>query len=169
LKTDFKIEIDNNEIYDDAIKAQNLLSEDQLYVEIGKSLPKITKELLFEVDTFSKKQLPYSELKVLPSPQDVIKNDAAGKTVFSAIKLVVYKSLCDPNSEVYKIWYTNAVGVVIDKKFITSAVTLTLTGFGIGVRALIISAAALILRFGLDIYCEKFKPAGVTELRRKSE
>ena len=169
LKTDSKIEIDNNELYKEALKVHNSLSEDQLYEEIGKSLPKSTKELLYEVDKFSKNQLPYHESKTLAPPTDMVKNDVAGKTVFSAIKLVVYKSLCDPKSEVYKIWYTNAVGAVVDKRFIYSAITLALAGVGIGLRALIVSVTALILRFGLDIYCEKYKPASVTALRRKSK
>ena len=168
LKTDCKFDIDENELHNLSIAVQDL-SEDQLYEEIGKSLPRSTKELMYEVDKFAKNQLTYTELKALPSSEELVKNDLAGKTVFSAIKLVIYKSLCDPNSEVYKIWYTNTVGVIIDKKFITSAVIFALTGFGIGAKALLIPAAALVIRFGLDVYCEKYKPAGITEFRRKSD
>lgn len=60
------------------------------------------------------------------------------------------------------------VGVVIDKKYITTAIAVALTGSGIGIMALVISAAALVLRFGLDIYCDRYKPSGITEFRRKS-
>jgi hypothetical protein len=45
---------------------------------------------------------------------------------------------------------------------------LALAGQGIGMMALAISVTALVLRFGLDIYCEQYKPATVTEFRRKS-
>jgi hypothetical protein len=113
--------------------------------------------------------LTYKEQKLLPASEELIKDAPAGRTVFSAFKRVVYNSLCDPKSEVYKAWYSNAVGSVVDKKYITAAVGLALAGQGIGLSALLISATALILRFGLDIYCERYKPAGVTELRRKSE
>ena len=99
----------------------------------------------------------------------LIKDEPAGRTVFSSFKRVVYKSLCDPTSEVYKAWYSNAVGSVVDKKYITAAVALALSGQGIGIIALAISAAALVIRVGLDIYCEQYKPATVTEFRRKGD
>ena len=168
LKSKSKIETDVDELHKEVIKAASSLTEEQLYDLIGKTVPKLTKDLLFEVDKFSKNQLTYKEQKMLPAPEELMKNEPAGRTVFSAFKRVVYKSLCDPNSEVYKAWYSNAVGSVVDKKYITAAVALALSGQGIGILALVISAAALVLRFGLDIYCEQYKPAGITEFRRKS-
>jgi len=138
LKTDKKIELNVDKIYED-VNAVNSLTDKQLYSLIGKALPKLTKALLFEVDKFSKNQLTYEEQKFLPSSEEIIKDEQAGRTVFSAFKSVVYKSLCDPSSEVYKIWYSNMVGVVIDKKYITTAIAVALTGSGIGIMALIIS------------------------------
>jgi hypothetical protein len=44
------------------------------------------------------------------------------------------------------------VGSVLDKKYITAAVVVALYGQGIAIMALAISAAALVLRFELDIY-----------------
>jgi hypothetical protein len=169
LKSNSKIEVNIDELHSEVIKAVNTLTNEQLYIVIGKSLPKLTKDLLFEVDKFSKNQLTYKEQKMLSPPEELIKDEPAGRTVFSAFKRVVYKSLCDPTSEVYKAWYSNAVGSVVDKKYITAAVALALSGQGIGMMALVISAAALVLRFGLDIYCERYKPAGVTEFRRKAD
>lgn len=169
LKEDRQIVFDQEEVHNEVVRVLSTLNEDQLYTVIGKAVPKLTKDLLFEIDKFSKNQLTYKEQKLLPSPEEMIKDEQAGKTVFSAVKRVVYKSLCDPASEVYKIWYTNAVGSVVDRKFITSAVLIALGGYGIGLTALAISATALVIRFGLDIYCEKYKPSTITELRRKAE
>lgn len=160
--------IDSQQIHLEVIKLVDKSTEEELYVTIGKSLPKLTKDLLFEIDSFSKKLLPYKEQKLLPQPEDIIKDEQAGRTVFSAFKRVVYKSLCDPTSEVYKAWYTNAAGSLVDKKYITTAVVLALAGQGIGGMALAISASVLVLRFGLDIYCERYKPTRVTEIRRKT-
>ena len=168
LKSKDTIEFDIDEIHSQVANALDTLTDEQLYLAIGKTLPKLTKDLLFEVDRFSKNQLAYKEQKMLPSPEEMIKDEPAGRTVFSAFKRVVYKSLCDPSSEVYKAWYSNALGTVVSKKYITGAVAFALFGQGIGITALVISAAALVLRFGLDIYCERYKPAGVTEFRRKS-
>ena len=158
-----------DEIHSLVLRAIETKTNNELYIEMGLSLPKATKDILFQVDEFSKKQLTFDERKLLPSPVDLISNDEAGRTVFSAFKRVVYKSVCDPNSEVYKGWYTNGVGSILDKKFITGAVVAKLSGYGIGSIALIIAAVALLIRFGLDIYCERFKPVGVTELRRKGD
>lgn len=169
LKSNNKIEVNIDDLHSEVIKAINTLTDEQLYIAIGKTLPKLTKDLLFEVDKFSKNQLTYKEQKMLPSPEELIKDEPAGRTVFTAFKRVVYKSLCDPTSEVYKAWYSNAVGSVVDKKYITAAVALALSGQNIGLTALVISVAALVLRFGLDIYCERYKPAAVTEFRRKTD
>ena len=159
--------INVDEIHASAVVLAKDKNEDQLFVYLGSSLPQHTKNILFQVDEFSKKQLTYEEQKLLPSPQEVVSNEKAGKTAFASFKRVLYNSICDPKSEVYKGWYTNAVGLVSDKKFITGAVIATLSGIGIGTIALIISAVALLLRFGLDVYCDMYKPAGVTEIRRK--
>lgn len=169
LKSNNKVETSVDELHHEVIKILNTSTNEQLYITIGKTIPRLTKDLLYEVDKFSKNQLPYKEKNMLPPPEELIKDEPAGRTVFSAFKRVVYKSLCDPTSEVYKAWYSNGVGSVVDKKYITAAVALALTGQGIGIVALAISAAALIIRFGLDIYCERYKPATVTEFRRKSD
>jgi hypothetical protein len=169
LKTTDLIELNTEELHKQVIKLIDNSTEEQLYITIGKSLPKLTKDLLFEVDRFSKNLLPFKEQKLLPPPAEVIKDEQAGRTVFSAFKRVVYKSLCDPTSEVYKAWYTNAASSVVDKKYITAAIALALTGQGIGAIALALSASVLVLRFGLDIYCERYKPSIVTELRRKAD
>lgn len=169
LTTDKKPELDVDVLHGEAIKIANTLTDEQLYSLMGKVLPKLTKDLLFEVDKFSKNQLTYKEQKLLPSSEEIIKDEQAGRTVFSSFKRVVYKSLCDPTSEVYKIWYSNVVGVVVDKKFITASIGAALAGTGIGITALIVTAAALVIRFGLDIYCDRYKPSGITEFRRKSE
>lgn len=169
LKSNNKIEINIDELHKEVIKVLNTATNEQLYIAIGRTLPKFTKDLLYEVDKFSKNQLPYKEQKMLPAPEELIKNEPAGRTVFSSFKRVVYNSLCDPTSEVYKIWYSNAVGSIVDKKYITTAVAFALAGQGIGIVALAISAAALVIRFGLDIYCEQYKPVTVTEFRRKAK
>lgn len=168
LKSNNKVEINIDELHQEVIKALNTSTDEHLYITIGKTIPKFTKDLLYEVDKFSKNQLPYKEQKLLSTPEELIKDEPAGRTVFSSFKRVVYKSLCDPTSEVYRAWYSNGIGSVVDKKYITAAVALALAGQGIGVIALTISAAALVIRFGLDIYCEQYKPVTVTEFRRKS-
>jgi hypothetical protein len=169
LRSNAKVEFNLDELHDEVVRLLNDSTDEQLYGIIGRTLPKFTKDLLYEVDKFSKNQLSYKEQKMLSAPEELVKDEPAGRTVFSSFKRVVYKSLCDTTSEVYKAWYTNGVGAVVDKKFITAAVALALSGQGIGAFALAISAAALVIRFGLDVYCEQYKPLTVTGFRRKSD
>ncbi len=91
--------------------------------------------------------------------------EKVGKTVFSSVKRVLYNSLCDPKSDIYQTWFTNGMKAVLDKKYISAAVIAALSGLGIGIRALAISVVALIIKFGIEVYCEKFKPQNLMELR----
>jgi len=167
LKIEKNEPLDLDEIQREAGMMMSSNSEDGIYLILGKALPKQTKDILFQIDDFSKNQLPTAERKMLPSPKDMIKDEVAGKTVFQSLKRVIYNSLCDPESEVYQAWFKNGLGVVLDKKYITSAIAASLIGLGIGFKALAISGVALVLRFGLDVYCEHYKPTGIMEVRTK--
>lgn len=162
---DEKFSIDDLE--KEAVKLiQTKSSEDEIFEYMGFQTPKYTKHLMFEIDDFAKKQLSYTERKLLPSSEETVKNKQAGKTIFSSFKRVIYNSICDPKSEVYKAWYTNGISFVLDKKYIITAVVGALSKINMCVKALIVSAIALVLRFGLDIYCEHYKPKGVLEIRK---
>ena len=167
LKCERNERLDIDEIQQEAGLILSSNSVDDIYLILGKSLPKQTKDILFQIDDFSKNQLPSAERKMLPSPKEMIKDETAGKTVFKSLKRVIYNSLCDPKSEVYQAWCKNGLGIVLDKKYIASAVTAALTGLGIGFKALAVYAVALVIRFGLDIYCEHYKPTGLMEIRAK--
>lgn len=162
----FTPNFDIDQIQDDAGILVATKTEEDIYRYLGSSVPQRTKHLLFDIDSFAKNQLSYDERKLLPSPTEIIKDEATGKTLFSSLKRVVYNSICDPNSEIYKAWYTNGLSVVLDKKYIAGAVIASLTTLGIGLKALAVSAVALIIRFGLDVYCEHFKPSGIMESRK---
>lgn len=167
LKIEKNVRMNLEEIQSEAGKLIISNTVDEIYIILGKALPKQTKDILFQIDEFSKNQLPSAERKLLPSPCDIINDETAGKTVFNSLKRVIYNSLCDPKSEVYKAWFNNGLSIVLEKKFITSAVVAALSGIGIGFPALAISGIALVLRFGLDVYCEHNKPSGIMEKRNQ--
>ena len=168
IKTDKLIgKEDQDEMHRQALLLEQTKDTAEIYAPLGKSLPKSSKEILFLVDSFSKKQLSYEERKQLPSSEDVIQNDKIGKTVFNSFTRVLYKSLCEPTSEVYKAWYTYGIGAFRDKKLITTSVLAALAGFGIAGNIIIISVIALVMRFGIDIYCDMYKPKGLMEIRGK--
>lgn len=161
--SDYKIETLENEVS----LLVSTKTEDELYKLLGSNVPETTKSLLFEVDSFSKNQLPSAERILLTSPQDAIKDEETGKTVFKSFKRTIYNSICDQNSAVYKMWNDKVVGAVVNSKYIISAVAAALSSISIGFHALIVTAAALVIRFGLDVYCEHYKPAGIMETRKK--
>lgn len=142
-------------------------NESEIYLVIGNNVPHHTKHLLFQVHQFSTKQLPSAERLALPSPEQKIKNKEVGKTVFQSVKRVIYNSLCDPKSEIYKAWYNNGMAIVLSKNYIRTAVLACLASLGIGFKLITASVIALIMKFGLEVYCEKYKPADLMELRSK--
>jgi hypothetical protein len=46
------------------------------------------------------------------------------------------------------------------------AVAAALVHMGIGIKALAVSAVALIMKFGIEVYCDRFRPEFIMEVRR---
>jgi len=168
LKQESKTEINQDALTEKVQKLLKTHTNQQLYKLIGQETSTNLKVLLIEVDRYSKNQLPPHEQMLLPSSDIFIEDEPSGITIFESTKRVIYKSLCDQNSEVYKMWFTNGISNLASKKFIIGAVSAAFLGFGIGTMALIAYAATLVIRFGLDIYCEKYNPASLMENRGRS-
>ncbi len=165
LRSESKESMDEDEIQNEAGIIVATRGEDEIYKTIGLSIPDYAINILFRIDDFSKKQLPSAERKKLPSPQEEMNREKVGKTIFSSVKRVLYNSLCDPKSEIYQTWFNNGMTAVLNKKYVTTAVIAALSGLGIGIKALAISVVALIIKFGIEVYCERFKPQNLMELR----
>jgi hypothetical protein len=54
----------------------------------------------------------------------------------------LWRSLCDPKSDVYKAWVGEGLGAVLNKKVIGFAVVAAFADLGIGLKALAVPAAA---------------------------
>ena len=168
LKTPTAKMIDKGEVEQEVLRA-SALTDEQLYAMIGKMVPQITKQVLLEVETFAKNLLPYQERKLLAPPEDIVRDEIAGETVFRSFKRVLYDAVCDKENEVYKMLFTNGLNIAANRTLLVGAITTALAGFGIGITPVIVFAATIIVRLGLDVYCRRHKPAGITELRRKSK
>lgn len=140
-------------------------SEDQLFKLIGQTVPQNTKFLLFEVHQFSTNQLPSAEKIALPSPDQKIKDKEIGKTVFQSVKRVIYNSLCDPNSDIYKAWFNDGMKIVLSKGYIRSTILASMASIGVGIKMIVAYAAALVMKLGLEVYCEHYKPQNLMNLR----
>lgn len=153
------------EIELESIRIIQTLSDDEIFSTIGQLAPNSTKDLIYLVHDFSVKQLPYSERLALPSPEQKIKDREVGITVFQSVKRVLYNSLCNPESDIYKAWYNNGMQLLLDKKYIISSVVGCLTNIGFGASMIAASIVALVSKFGIEIYCTKYKPAYIHEIR----
>lgn len=166
LTTNRHVDLNEKEIEKESIRIIQTLTDDEIFTQIGSISPQSTKDMIYLVHDFSLKQLTCSERKALPSPDQKIKDKEVGVTVFESVKRVMYNSLCNPESDIYKAWFNNGLQLVLDKKYIFTTVLACLKNIKFGIAMLIPSIIALITKFGIEVYCEKYKPVYVSEIRK---
>lgn len=152
--------IDADEIQ---MKAETLARESSassLFKALGEAVPGEAVIALLRIDTFSKKQLPFNEAKLLPSPQQQAEISEVGRTFFEAVKRVIWRSLCDPSSDIYKTWFDHGLKRVMGKGFVGVDVYSALAGSRLGLAGIAITTAAIVIKFGVELYCERYKPVG---------
>lgn len=76
------------------------------------------------------------------------------KTYYGSMKKVVHDSLCNPESDLYKIWNNNVVKLLLSKKVI-GGMLFSCLAFRLDPRLLAASIGALLLKFGVEVFCEK--------------
>ncbi len=140
-------------------------NEDEILFEMGAALPGEAVLFLLKVDAMAKRSLTTKEVLYLPGGSQIIEKAKLGRTVFASFKRILWRSLCDPDSDVYKAWFAKGLGYVLDRKYIGTAVTVALLHSGIGIKALAVSATALIIKFGIEVYCDRYKPEFVMDER----
>lgn len=165
LTSDKEVFLDEAEVEREAINIIQTLTEDEIFSQIGQRSPKATKDLIFLIHDFSTKQLPSAERLALPAPDQMIKDKEVGITVFDSVKRVIYNSLCNVESEIYKVWFNNGMQMVLSKGYIKSAVVSCLVNIGFGFSMIASSIVALIMKFGIEVYCTKYKPIYISEIR----
>lgn len=159
--------LDEEEIERESIRLIQTLTDDEIFANIGQASPTSTKDLIFLVHDFSTKQLPSAERLALPSPNQKTQDKEVGLTVFESVKRVLYNSLCNPESEIYKVWYNNGMQLVLSKGYIKSTIISSLVNIGFGFSMIAASIIALVTKFGIEVYCTKYKPIYVSEIRKK--
>jgi hypothetical protein len=86
-------------------------NEDEILSEMGDALPPATVAFLLRVDAVAKRGLTEKEVRLLPGEGEILARAELGRTTFHSFKRVLWKSLCDPKSEVYKAWFFAGAGV----------------------------------------------------------
>jgi len=153
----------------EAIEAVKKKSEEELYAQIAAALPRAVIDFVFRIDMVTRKQLTITEVLYLPSPSAMEKKVEQGKSFFASLKLVIWKSLCDPESEIYKAWYTNGMAHVLSKKYYAFVITAALVDLGFAVKAVAVPATALLMKLGLEVYCDRYKPGEILDGRSEKQ
>lgn len=157
--------LDADEIHELAASLVRTKSEDEMFSEMGSALPPEAVAFLLSVDTVAKRGLPAADIRYLPGEKAIVERAELGQTAFRSFKRVLWRSLCDPNSEIYKAWFSQGLACFLSRKYFAIAVSAMLLDLGIGIKAIAVSVTALIIKFGLEVYCDRFKPDFVMDAR----
>lgn len=156
------------EIHVKAVQLLQTSSEDEILKLIGNSLPSSTISLLRNVRGYSIAQLSPPDQKLLPSSKDVEIPKNIGKTVFAVIRRIGWKTLCDPESSIYKAWSKRVPEVYSDTYFATALAT-TFANWKIGIPMLVSGTVALVMKYSAQEFCNWAKPKGLMIGRGEKE
>lgn len=159
--------LDPQEVDAEAVQAVRTKTDDELYAELAVALPRSVIEATLRLDKATRLRLTHDELLLLPSPAALERRRDQGKTFFQSLKLVVWKSLCDPKSDVYQAWFTNGISHFLSKKYYAVVVTTALVDLGIAAKAIAVPATALLMKLGVEVYCEMYRPGEILDDRVK--
>ena len=140
--------------------------EDEILEMLGSSVPESALDFTKEVHKEATYFLSHEEKLLLPSPESFGQKKKLGKGILSAFQSVIWKSLCDKDSEIYKMWFTNGIQAVLDKKYLTVAITGALSGLSIGTYAIAVYLTALLVKLGIEVFCETYTPTSIMKMRK---
>lgn len=95
-----------DEIHEEAALLVRTKNEDEILAEMGDALPGEVITFLLKVDQMAKRGLTAREVKYLPGEAEILKRSELGRTTFRSFKRVLWRSLCDPKSEIYQAWFS---------------------------------------------------------------
>jgi len=152
--------MDVKEIQEKAVLLIQRNSDAEIFKLIGNTVPTAGINLLHDVRAYSVKQLPGPDRKMLPPPEKAEKPQKIGKLTFSVIKRIVWKTFCNPDSTIYKLW-KERVPKVFDQGYFSAAVVATLSDFRIGMPLIASGISALIMKCTAEEFCDLSKPKGL--------
>lgn len=152
--------MDVEEVQAKAILLIQRNSDAEIYKLIGDSVPKASINLLHDVRNYSLELLPPPDRKLLPSPDKSETPQKIGKTTFAIIKRIAWKTFCNPDSTIYKLW-KEKVNKVFNEGYFSAAVITTMGDFKIGIPLLASGISALVMKYTAEEFCELSKPKGL--------
>ena len=126
-------------------------SDTEIFELIGNAIPTASISLLRDVRAYSLNQLPAPDRKLLPSPDKAEEPKKLGKITFAIIKRIAWKTVCNPDSTIYKLW-SKRVPKVFNEGYFAAAVVTTMGDFRIGIPLLASGISALIMKYTCLLY-----------------
>lgn len=135
-------------------------SDDEILRLIGNSLPVAGVKLLADVRDYSIRQLPEPDRQLLPGPPQAKQSKHLGKATFALLRRVAWKTLCDTDSPIYKMW-SKRVPEVFNQAYFAAAIAASMSSFRIGIPLLASGVVALVMKYSAQEFCEIAKPKGI--------
>lgn len=135
-------------------------SDSEIFKLIGNSIPTASINLLSDMRAYSIKQLPPPDRKRLPPPEKAEQPQKIGKTTFALLKRIAWKTFCDPESTIYKLW-SKRIPKVFNEGYFSAAIVTSLSDFKIGIPLLASGVTALVMKYSAEEFCELSKPKGL--------
>lgn len=149
-----------NEIEAKAILLVQRSSDSEIFKLIGNSIPTASINLLSDMRAYSIKQLPPPDRIRLPPPEKAEQPQKIGKTTFALLKRIAWKTFCDSESTIYKLW-SKRVPKVFNEGYFSAAILTSLGDFKIGIPLLASGVTALVMKYSAEEFCELSKPKGL--------
>lgn len=153
-------DLDPVKVHEQAVLLIQHKSDDEIYALIGSAVPNRTLGVLKEVRDDAILQVAPSDRKLLPAPEEAMKPPNLGKRAFAALRRIAWRTLCDPNSEIYDLWATKNPRVMTVGYF-ASAVSAALKSWQIGSFMLAAGIAAIAMKFTAAEFCKWTKPTTI--------
>lgn len=154
------VSLDAKEIEEKAIFLIQRSSDDDILKLIGNSIPVTGVQLLGDLRSHSIKQLSAPDRKLLPPPEAAENPKHIGRTAFSILRKIAWKTLCKPSSPIYKLW-SNRIPKVFDEGYFSASIISTYSDLRIGAPLVISGILALIMKYSAEEFCEISKPKGL--------
>lgn len=139
-------------------------SDEEIFKLIGESVPEAGLALLESVRSYSLQQLPPPDRKLLTGPDEVKKPSSIGRTAFAVLRRVAWKTLCNPDSQIFKLWSKKAPSF-FNQGYFTAAIVTAMNDLRIGLPLVASGIAAIAMKYTAEEFCELSKPKGIMSSR----
>lgn len=152
--------LDVTSVHRQAVKLLREKSEDEILMLVGSHVPGSGVKLLMEVREFSVQQLSAPDRKLLPAPASAEQPINLGKRATAVLKRIGWKSLCDAESPIYKLWSKKAPEVC-NEAYFAAAFVAAFTAWKIGIPMVAAGVVAIVMKYSAEHFCEWAKPDGL--------